>query len=79
MYAGDKYIFISPVLIFGSLYGKRTFEQDMAACLEIEDRCDGIILCSGGKDSDGCLEEYKFAMDSDHLTITTLQDFLSIN
>ena len=71
-----KYVFVSPVLMFAGLYGDRTFEEDIEACKELLDRCDGILMCGDWKNSVGCMEEYRFALDSDHLTITELNDFL---
>ena len=71
-----KYVFVSPVLMFAGLYGERTFEEDIEACKEILDRCDGILMCGDWKNSVGCMEEYRFALDSDHLTVTELNDFL---
>ena len=71
-----KYVFVSPVLMFAGLYGNRTFEEDIEACKEILDRCDGILMCGDWKNSVGCMEEYRFALDSDHLTISELNDFL---
>ena len=71
-----KYVFVSPVLMFAGLYGERTFEEDIEACKEILDRCDGILMCGDWKNSVGCMEEYRFALDSDHLTISELNDFL---
>lgn len=71
-----KYVFISPVLMFAGLYGERTFEEDIEACKEILDRCDGILMCGDWKNSVGCMEEYRFALDSDHLTVTELNDFV---
>ena len=71
-----KYVFVSPVLMFAGLYGERTFEEDIEACKELLDRCDGILMCGDWKNSVGCMEEYRFALDSDHLTISELNDFL---
>ena len=71
-----KYVFVSPVLMFAGLYGDRTFEEDIEACKELLDRCDGILMCGDWKNSVGCMEEYRFALDSDHLTVTELNDFL---
>lgn len=71
-----KYVFVSPVLMFAGLYGERTFEEDIEACKELLDRCDGILMCGDWKNSVGCMEEYRFALDSDHLTVTELNDFL---
>jgi hypothetical protein len=71
-----KYVFVSPVLMFAGLYGDRTFEEDIEACKELLDRCDGILMCGDWKNSVGCMEEYRFALDSDHLTISELNDFL---
>ena len=71
-----KYVFVSPVLMFAGLYGNRTFEEDIEACKELLDRCDGILMCGDWKNSVGCMEEYRFALDSDHLTISELNDFL---
>ena len=70
-----KYVFVSPVLMFAGLYGDRTFEEDIEACKELLDRCDGILMCGDWKNSVGCMEEYRFALDSDHLTVTELNDF----
>ena len=71
-----KYVFISPVLMFAGLDGDRNFEEDIEACKELLDRCDGILMCGDWKNSVGCMEEYRFALDSDHLTVTELNDFL---
>ena len=71
-----KYVFVSPVLMFAGLYGERTFEEDIEACKELLDRCDGILMCGDWKNSVGCMEEYRFALDSDHLTISEINDFL---
>lgn len=71
-----KYVFVSPVLMFVGLYGDRTFEEDIEACKELLDRCDGILMCGDWKNSVGCMEEYRFALDSDHLTVTELNDFV---
>lgn len=71
-----KYVFISPVLMFAGLYGDRNFGEDIEACKELLDRCDGILMCGDWKNSAGCMEEYLFALDSDHLTITEINDFL---
>lgn len=71
-----KYVFISPVLMFAGLYGDRNYEEDIEACKELLDRCDGILMCGDWKNSEGCMEEYLFALDNDHLTVTEINDFL---
>ena len=74
-----KYVFISPVLMFAGLYGDRNYKDDIESCKEILDRCDGILMCGDWKNSVGCMEEYLFALDSDHLTVTELNDFVKEN
>ena len=71
-----KYVFLNPVQIFAGLYGDCTLEEDLDRCFEILERCDGIILCDGWENSAGCMAEYRYALDSDHLTISKLNDFL---
>lgn len=71
-----KYVFICPVLEFGRLYGSRKYEDDIQACLELLDRCDGIIMCGDWLHSDGCVAEYRFAKSTKHLTISELASFL---
>ena len=72
----SEYVFVSPVLMFAGLYGDRTFGEDIEACKELLDRCDGILMCGDWKNSVRCMEEYLFALNSDHLTVTELNDFL---
>ena len=33
-------------------------------------------MCGDWKNSEGCMEEYLFALDNDHLTVTEINDFL---
>lgn len=53
--------YICPVLLYKDLYYDEPYEIGINRCLEIEARCDAMILCDGYENSVGCRAEVRFA------------------
>lgn len=68
----NGHTFISPIHSFGFMYGwVDDYEQGMEMCIDLLNKCDGLILCEGWEDSQGCITEKNWAekyMDIDIYT-----------
>lgn len=53
--------YICPVLLYDRLYFDEPYEIGIHRCLEIEAKCDKVIMCDEWYASKGCSEEYCFA------------------
>ncbi len=70
----DQFIFISPIHNFGTLDGKLNYEDGLKICLDLLERCDGIIMCGDYIHSNGCMKEMELAVRKG-LQIWKLEDF----
>ena len=53
-----RHTFISPIHSFGFMYNwVDDYEQGMEMCIDLLGKCDGLILCEGWEDSQGCITE----------------------
>ena len=57
-------VFINPLAVFAAAGAAGlSYEQIMAQCLALLERCDEMILCEGWKWSKGCKMEYHHAIE----------------
>lgn len=57
-------VFINPLAVFAAAGAAGlSYEQIMAQCLALLERCDEMILCEGWKWSKGCKMEYNHAIE----------------
>lgn len=52
--------FVSPVHAFGFMYNLVSYDQGMLYCLELLEKCDSAIFCSGWEKSIGCRQEMEY-------------------
>lgn len=61
---GGSYLFINPLAVFGDMGETLTYDQILDQCLELLDRCDGVIFCDGWTMSRGCQAEMGKALQA---------------
>lgn len=61
---GGAYLFINPLAVFGDMGETLTYDQILDQCLELLDRCDGVIFCNGWTRSRGCQAEMDKALQA---------------
>lgn len=57
-----KNAYICPVLLYDRLYFDEPYEIGIHRCLEIEKYCSKVIMCEGWQQSEGCNDEFNFAV-----------------
>lgn len=76
----DKYpsiTFINPLATFHHLEKTSlTYEDCLDCCLDLLSYCDGIIMTGDWRISNGCQEEYKYAMKRQFHIYEGVQDFI---
>lgn len=52
--------FVSPILMWGTMYDAISYKEGMDYCLELLSRCDELWLAGNWQTSKGCLCEYGY-------------------
>ena len=59
-----SFLFVNPLAVFGDMGETLTYDQILDQCLELLDRCDGVIFCDGWTRSRGCKAEMDKALQA---------------
>ena len=72
-----KITFINPLATFHHLEKtKLSYDDCLDQCLELLSYCDGVIFTGNWSCSNGCKEEYKFALGRQLFIYETIEDFI---